>query len=164
MTLFFSTRPKMYRFNRTPITHVLALVCAHLLTTASGAVNAETLSNLSITVSNIKTTSGVVKVAIFDSEETYLKQPLYQIDKPAVEISGKTASFTFVELPDGLYAVSVTHDENNNGELDTNFIGLPIEQYAFSNNAHSTFGPPSFDNASFYFNRDKRSIEIKFSK
>jgi uncharacterized protein (DUF2141 family) len=46
------------------------------------------------------------------------------------------------------------HDANENGELDTNFLGLPKEAYAFSNNAKVTFGPPKFEKAMFEFKED----------
>ena len=38
---------------------------------------------------------------------------------------------------------------NENEKLETNFIGIPEEEYGFSNNARGTFGPPSFESASF---------------
>jgi len=50
-----------------------------------------------------------------------------------------------VLLPPGDYAVVVTQDVNDNGKLDTNFIGLPTEPYAFSNNVHPTLRPPHFE-------------------
>ena len=39
------------------------------------------------------------------------------------------------EIPPGTYAVKIHIDENENGELDTNFLGIPKEQYGISNNA-----------------------------
>jgi uncharacterized protein (DUF2141 family) len=48
-------------------------------------------------------------------------------------------------LPSGDYALSVFHDVNGNGELDTNQVGMPIEPYGFSNDAAGNYGPPSFE-------------------
>ena len=42
--------------------------------------------------------------------------------------------FKFSVLPEGVYAVQVMHDENDNDKLDTNFLGIPSEGYGFSNN------------------------------
>ena len=39
------------------------------------------------------------------------------------------------------------HDENGNGELDTNLFGIPSEGYGFANDPDSTFGPPKFEAA-----------------
>ena len=55
-----------------------------------------------------------------------------------------TASF---DLPEGVYAVSLIHDENGNGKLDKLF-GIPREGFAFSRNPAIRFGPPRYDEAS----------------
>ena len=39
------------------------------------------------------------------------------------------------DIPPGTYAIKLHIDENENGELDTNFLGIPKEQYGISNNA-----------------------------
>ena len=54
----------------------------------------------------------------------------------------------------GAYAVSVLHDENRNGGMDTNWVGMPKEGYGVSNDARASFGPPEFNDAMF-------SLEVK---
>lgn len=66
----------------------------------------------------------------------------------------------FKSLEFGNYAIKVFHDENTNRELDSNFLGIPTEDYGFSNNASSWFGPPSWENAVFLFNHVEMTIEI----
>jgi uncharacterized protein (DUF2141 family) len=56
---------------------------------------------------------------------------------------------SFGSLRPGTYAVAVLHDENENGKMDFNFLGMPLEGYGFSNDASALFGPPSFANAAF---------------
>ena len=51
------------------------------------------------------------------------------------------------DLPPGQYAVNAFHDENGNGELDTNLFGIPTEGYGFANDPRTTFGPPDFEDA-----------------
>jgi uncharacterized protein (DUF2141 family) len=53
-----------------------------------------------------------------------------------------------IEMPPGAYALSVIHDENGNGRLDTS-LGIPREGFGFSNNPRIWFGPPSFNSARF---------------
>jgi uncharacterized protein (DUF2141 family) len=48
----------------------------------------------------------------------------------------------------GSYAISVIHDENGNGKLDTAFM-MPREGFGFSRNPKISFGPPKFTSASF---------------
>ncbi len=56
---------------------------------------------------------------------------------------------SFDNLPVGTYAIAIFHDSNNNKKLDKNWVGIPKEGYGFSNNVFGTFGPPSFQEASF---------------
>jgi len=55
----------------------------------------------------------------------------------------------FLDLPEGEYAIAVYHDANGNGKMDSNLMGIPTEDYAFSNNAVGKMGPPSYDQAKF---------------
>ena len=53
------------------------------------------------------------------------------------------------DLPPGKYAVAAYVDNNRNGRLDKNFLGVPKEIFGFSNNARGMFGPPDFSVAAF---------------
>ena len=55
--------------------------------------------------------------------------------------------FVLLDLPPGRYAVNAFHDENDNGDLDTNIVGIPSEGFGFANDADATFGPPDFEDA-----------------
>jgi uncharacterized protein (DUF2141 family) len=70
------------------------------------------------------------------------------------------ARHTYTDIPFGEYAVKIFHDEDNNGELDAGFFGIPTEDYGFSNNAKASFGPPDYEDAKFLFNRKALTIEI----
>lgn len=54
----------------------------------------------------------------------------------------------FTGIPPGDYALSVFHDENRNGKLDT-LLGIPREGFGFSRNPVVRFGPPRFDQVRF---------------
>jgi uncharacterized protein (DUF2141 family) len=58
-------------------------------------------------------------------------------------------TFSTSNLPAGEYAVRIMHDRNGNGELDSNFAGMPTETWAFSNNAAGNFGPPKWPDVKF---------------
>jgi uncharacterized protein (DUF2141 family) len=62
-------------------------------------------------------------------------------------IGGKTV-IKFNGLKDGTYAVAITHDENENGQLDTNFLGIPTEGVGISTNPR-VFGKPRFEQGQF---------------
>ena len=63
-------------------------------------------------------------------------------------------------LEESKYAVAIYHDENDNNRFDT-ILAIPQEKFGFSNDAKVFFGPPSFDEASFYLKKNERlKIEI----
>jgi len=64
-----------------------------------------------------------------------------------VRLSDGQAFAIFEEVPAGPIAVSVFHDEDDDGELDSAALGIPSEAFGFSANARDMFGPPSFEEA-----------------
>lgn len=72
---------------------------------------------------------------------------------------GETTRLVFDDLAPGRYAVMVTHDENGNGKLDTNIVGMPIEGYGFSNNPR-VMRKPTFEEAAFEVGSDDVALEI----
>ena len=53
------------------------------------------------------------------------------------------------DIPDGDYAIALFVDTNGNNKIDKNFIGIPKEQYGFSNNVMGRMAAPSFEQAKF---------------
>jgi uncharacterized protein (DUF2141 family) len=64
-------------------------------------------------------------------------------------------------MPYGKYSIKAFHDENENSKLDTNFTGMPVELYGFSNNARGQFGPPSFERTAFTLNEPRVTVAIE---
>ncbi len=78
----------------------------------------------------------------------------------SVQIGDLKCAYTFPNLSKGNFAVIVFHDENNDGEIETNFIGIPKEGVGNSNNHH---GRPSFKKSKISLDRDKLiSITINY--
>ncbi|MEO8903074.1 MAG: DUF2141 domain-containing protein [Polyangiaceae bacterium] len=90
---------------------------------------------------------GVVRCGLF-TEKGWLKTP---VQGTVARIRAGVALCVFKGVPKGVYGISAFHDKNNNGKLDTNFIGLPTEDYCASRDARNTFGPPSFADAKFSY-------------
>lgn len=87
---------------------------------------------LTVRITDIRATKGALLVSVVKSEAGWKNQ-----EKPVAAekhaVDGKEAVLKF-DLPAGSYAVQVLHDENDNGELDFNAVGMPTEGYGFSNN------------------------------
>ena len=112
-----------------------------------------------ITVTNFENIKGKLQVCLTDKKEDFLKQCEYAT---AVTVTNNTISVEIANIKTGVYSISLFHDENNNGVLDTKgFFGIPSEPYGFSNNPSTTFGPPSFEKCTFLINKNKQiSIEL----
>jgi uncharacterized protein (DUF2141 family) len=113
---------------------------------------------LNVVVIGIKEAKGNIRVGLFDKEENFLKKV---VKGKTVKVDQDKITVAFEGVPPGEYAVSVIHDANENGELDSNFMGIPQEGFGFGNNAMGTFGPPSFEKAKIAWVGKDTSIEIK---
>ncbi|MBV7534826.1 DUF2141 domain-containing protein [Duganella sp. sic0402] len=103
-------------------------------------------ADLTIRVDGVANAEGNIKVAIFNSADTFLAKPVGGAEAPAREGS---VQMTVKNLPAGEYALAVYHDANNNGKMDRNMMGMPTEDYAFSNNALGKRGAPRYEDARF---------------
>ncbi|MEM8936653.1 MAG: DUF2141 domain-containing protein [Pseudomonadota bacterium] len=88
---------------------------------------------------------GVMMIAVFDNEEDFLKNAV-QYQNVAIDTAG-AGQAVFLSLAKTQYAVSIIHDEDENGKLSLGFLGIPKEKYGFSNGAKGRFGPPDYEDA-----------------
>ncbi len=107
---------------------------------------------IEVQIVNIDSDEGQILVGLYDAQDTWLKK----VYKGAyAKIKNGTALATFKDVPKGEYAISVFHDENNNGKLDM-FLGIiPKEATGSSNDAPAEFGPPKWVDAKFEIKEDK---------
>ena len=115
---------------------------------------------LLITVENVKVNQGKIMLAIYSDDQEFLSETTYRSIHHEVNEFG-TTTVEVNDLPYGMYAISIFHDENNNGKLDTNFMKIPKEPYGFSNNARGMFGPPKVNEAQFSFSTMEQEIMIE---
>lgn len=130
-----------------------------LLSMASFA-NPPVEGTLLIKVENIKVNQGKIMLAIYSDDLEFLSETTYRSIHHEVNELG-TTMVKITDLPYGNYAISIYHDENNNGKLDTNFMKIPKEPYGFSNNARGMFGPPKVNEAKFSFSTMEQEIKIE---
>lgn len=132
---------------------IFAILFSGVLTTNAQ----EDTFDLTINISGLNSDNGTLMVGVYNKKESFLKK---QFKGDVVKIENKKSVVIFKNLPKGEYAVSFVHDENNNKKMDTNFLGIPKEDYGCSNNAKGFMGPPKYDDAKFKLLEDK-TIEIK---
>jgi len=108
--------------------------------------------DLTVEVLNPKSDRGTVKGAAYTSAETWLKDG--QAAQLAMAPAAEKTVLVYRNLAAGSYAVSLFHDDNENGKFDTNVAGIPIERYGFSRDARGRMGPPAFADAVFELTGD----------
>ena len=112
-----------------------------------------------VRVAGVEEAIGNVIVSVFDSKKGWLKQPL-TIAEVALSASSPQVIELQLSLPVGAYAFHVFHDLDGNGEMKTNFIGIPKEPTGVSNNAKGKFGPPKFKDAAVNIDADNNIVNI----
>ncbi|MBS1555461.1 MAG: DUF2141 domain-containing protein [Bacteroidetes bacterium] len=114
---------------------------------------------LVVRVENIKDDKGQIGVALYNTEVDFMKKQFAGKFAPAKK---EGVEVVFENLPAGEYAISIMHDSNANGKIDTNFMGIPKEGYGFSNNVMGSFGPPSFEKAKFKLTDGVSQIKLRY--
>ena len=117
-------------------------------------------ADLTVTVKEVHSSTGTVYLAVYD-EASFGRPEVAKVRQRAPAVKGEI-TFVIHSLPAGKYAVASYHDENGNGKLDMNSLGMPTEGYGFSNDAQGSGGPPTFVGAAFDFD-GKTAKSIGFS-
>ena len=115
---------------------------------------------LTVHVADLRNSTGVLQFALYNQDGTIPDEKYTKyMKKKVAKITNGSSSITFTDLPRGVYAVNILHDENSNGKIDKGLL-LPIEGIGFSN--YSSFGitnRPNFSGASFTIDSDME-IEV----
>ncbi|MEM9857442.1 MAG: DUF2141 domain-containing protein [Bacteroidota bacterium] len=121
--------------------------------------NLQEEEKITINVTNIKTNTGFIMIAIYDDEENFLTRRVVTSGK--FKVSAKGNLKCDLAIPFGDYAISIFHDKDSDGRLGSNLFKIPNEPIGFSNNASAFFGPPDFEKAVFSFRTPAQEHTIK---
>ncbi|MDA0338748.1 MAG: DUF2141 domain-containing protein [Proteobacteria bacterium] len=129
---------------------------------AIGPTSAEEIpssATISISLASEGKPKGTFVAALFTTKESFLKDAVMSVSGP-VQLDG-TGALVFGGVTPGLYAISVFHDKDSDGKLDTNFIGIPSEPVGVSNNPKARMGSPRFEDAKFVLEPGVMHLQIK---
>jgi uncharacterized protein (DUF2141 family) len=141
--------------------YFLAVVFLALLALAPSVVFSQSTGKLIVDISGFPSSDGFAMVALTNSDESYKGGEDAAVAKTKTMVVGQKAQVIFTNLPYGWYGISLYHDENNNGKMDKNMMGIPKEAYGFSNNAKGFFGKPDYKDVKFELNSAEKQIVIK---
>ena len=143
--------------------HCVAWLAVLILASLSAVALANSpCPGIHVKILNIRNSTGTVACALFESPDGFPVEFLRSATNVMVIKIRKTqARCDFEDIPPGTYAMAVIHDENMDGKLETNLLGIPTEGYGFSNDVEGKSGAPSFSAASFRY--DGRNLDLTMS-
>lgn len=119
-------------------------------------------NHLQIEIRNIEILKGELFLQLGTDTLMFTKNATKEPFVARKKVTDSVMIFNFENLDDGIYAFAVFQDLNDNEKLDTKKFGIPVEPFAFSNNALGKFGPPKFSEADFELKGGKRlTQEVK---
>jgi uncharacterized protein (DUF2141 family) len=102
----------------------------------------------------------VISMSPYSRSRTGSPTVIIPLRHTKVKAATETLTAVFDDLAPGTYAVGAYHDENNNGRLDTDFIGYPREGYALSNGVRAALSRPRFTDAAFAINGKEAYVTL----
>ncbi|MEO1435439.1 MAG: DUF2141 domain-containing protein [Bacteroidota bacterium] len=126
---------------------------------ATGLSAQETV-NITLEISSIKSAGvGTIQFMLFDSGKGFPKNPEEAKFIGKVDNFQSSARYTFKNIPKGTYAIAAFQDQNKNGKIDSNMIGMPKEPVAASN--QTKMAKPTFNRSAIDFQEDQ-TIQLQF--
>ena len=118
----------------------------------------ENTATLTIEVTNIQNTKGVIEIGLYDNAEDF-PDPEKQFKFRRIKPTGEKLKYKFTGLKPGKYAIALYHDENSDKVCNKNAIGISTEAYAFSRNFRPKLKAPKFTDV-YVSVKEKRYVII----
>ena len=115
-----------------------------------------------VEISDLPNDEGQVGCSIYSKPDGFPSKSDKADERMMTKPKNKKARCAFEGVKPGAYAISVMHDADKNGELNTSFVGRPKEWWGVSNNVPAErFGPPKFEAAKFQYDGGQTVLRIK---
>jgi uncharacterized protein (DUF2141 family) len=137
----------------------MKIICLLFLFAFSSLAQTES-GEIKLIINDTKTDSGIIRILIFNQAEGFPEESKKALKALSIPVKNSSAQTTISGLPSGNYAISVFHDEDEDGVFKKNSFGLPKNSYGFSNNPSLFFGPPSFSKCKVEVNNKPVLVEI----
>lgn len=115
---------------------------------------------LTITIEGLKSAEGKIYLGLYGEGNKFLDDK-DKLDE--YEFTPKMGKVT-VQIKDikyGVYAFALYHDVNDDGKMNNNFLGIPKEPYAFSDNYRPRFRAPRFDECKINYNQHSHKFTVR---
>lgn len=145
------------------VTHCLVLALLGTVADIRAEEKQPPASNLAVKLTQLRSSKGQTGCLLFKSASGFPDDEKLAIQRVWCRVEGSTSICRFTPIPKGIYAVACIHDENGNGKLDTNFLGIPTEGFVVSNEAKGFMSAPSFKAARFSFSGQPSQLTLRMA-
>lgn len=121
---------------------------------------ADRVGSLTVDLQDFRNDQGVVILSLYAGAEGFPDEMGKAWSNLTVKVVSGRARAIFVDVPYGQYALSVLHDEDNDGRMKSSWLGTPLEGFGFSGRADLKFGPPAFAETAFLFVSPTREMSV----
>ncbi|HEX4504510.1 MAG TPA: DUF2141 domain-containing protein [Alphaproteobacteria bacterium] len=118
-------------------------------------------ATLHVKVSGMRSGNGNVTITIYPDDAAHFLDGKFKLARQKVPVTLPVTTACFALPAPGAYAVALFHDENDDGHLNTNTLGIPTEGAGFSNNPTLYFGPPSLEKVRFPLHPGDNSLDVR---
>jgi len=116
---------------------------------------------LHVSVSGMRSAKGNITITIYPDDAAHFLDGKYKVARQTVPVTLPITTACFALPAPAVYAVALFHDEDGDGHLNTNALGIPTEGYGFSNNPTFYFGPPGLGKVRFTLNPKDNGIDVR---
>lgn len=123
-----------------------------------------TEATLEIEVTNIRNTKGHIILSFYKDQISFEEESNPFLKKVYSKSKVINGSLNIkIDLPEGRYGIVILDDENSDGEMKYNMIGMPKEGYGFSNFCHKRMSKPKLSDFDFIHNSKSIKVLIKIT-
>jgi len=140
---------------------ILFFYLLSLLTITLASYQNNPKGEIKVVISNLRNSKGQLCLSLYNAADGFPDNGSKAYHFACAPIQANKSEYTFANLPYGMYAIAIFHDENADKILNTNFLGIPKEGVAVSNNAKGFMGPPRFNDAKFQLNQPQQVLNLK---
>ena len=138
----------------------ISLLCSLFFSQSNSLVNSDTVR---IQIPNVKSDKGELLVAIFNKESGFPENASLSFKTAKMKAKKGAQTIVINQLNHGKYAIALFHDENGDGKMNKNMLGIPKEGYGVSNNVKNLMSAPAFKDAVFSHTKDTElTIQLNY--
>jgi|688.fasta_scaffold940524_2 uncharacterized protein (DUF2141 family) len=102
--------------------------------------------DITINVQGIRNKNGKIAALVFSNQNGFPSEVAKALAQARIDAVTGNATISLKNVPAGKIAITILHDENNNGKMDKNIVGIPKEGVAMTGKPLGN-RPPKFDEA-----------------